>query len=229
MALRSVILKNAVKLVPSHGFTRAGLAQATLNVSKGDPFPDRTLDILFGPGEEARKTLIRAWLDEGINAMGPHDGEVNMTVRDALHQRLEWNTPVIDKLPEAYALLATPSGLVPPLGIKDIVEHPAKVAHRACRVTNDRASGTSWYAQRAALATIYAAAGLCSKRRTTQFANGLLSELHQLTSPATAPRFLDGLLEANQKFSGVASDILTFGDYVGRSWLAIARSKGLLP
>ncbi|KAG8813620.1 hypothetical protein FRC19_002317 [Serendipita sp. 401] len=181
-------------------------------MSNGDQLPDRALDILFGPGEEARKTLIRAWLDEGINAMSPSNETAQMTVRDALHKRLEWNNPVLDKLPEAYALLATPSGILPPLGVKNIVEHPAKVAHRACRLANQNASGTSWYTQRAAIATIYAAA-----------------ELHQLTSPATATRFLDGLLEANDRASNAASDVLTFGNYIGRSWLAIARSKGLLP
>lgn len=56
----------------------------------------------------------------------------------------------------------------------------------------------------------------------------LVSELHQLTSPTTAPRFLDGLLEANDSISNTASEVLTFADYIGRSWLAIARSKGII-
>jgi ubiquinone biosynthesis protein COQ9 len=53
-------------------------------------------------------------------------------------------------------------------------------------------------------------------------------ELHQLTSPETAARFLDGLLEANTRASNSVSELATFANYMGRSWIGIARSKGLL-
>jgi ubiquinone biosynthesis protein COQ9 len=53
-------------------------------------------------------------------------------------------------------------------------------------------------------------------------------ELHQLVSPTTAFRFLDGLLDASDRVSNATEDAATFTNYIGRSWLAIARSKGLI-
>ncbi|CAG7849501.1 SubName: Full=Uncharacterized protein {ECO:0000313/EMBL:CCA75221.1} [Serendipita indica DSM 11827] len=208
MALRSQILRHAVTLVPSLGFTRAAISEAALKATAGEELPERTIDVLFGRGEDARKTLIRAWLEEGRNSMGAsnHPG----TVRDALHRRLEWNVPVLDKLPEAYALLATPSSLSP-LDVRAILEHPAMVAHQACKVAQQSDSGMSWYTRRAALASAYAAA-----------------ELHQLNSPATASGFLDGLLDASEGADNAVSEVATFAQYIGKSWIAIARSRGLL-
>ncbi|PVF95933.1 hypothetical protein CPB86DRAFT_763068 [Serendipita vermifera] len=210
MALRSAILKNAVTLVPTLGFTRTALVQAASNVSTIDTLPERTLDNLFGRGDQARKTLVQAWLEQGRKAMG-EPGEHPVPLETSLRARLEWNVPVLDKLPEAFALLATPEGILPPISAKTILEHPAVIAHTACRLAQNNASGPSWYAQRASLATIYAAA-----------------ELHQLTSPETATRFLEDLLETNTRVSNSISDLTTFVGYMGRSWIGIARSKGLL-
>jgi ubiquinone biosynthesis protein COQ9 len=92
---RSVILKNAVSLVPTLGFTRLAVSQAASNVLKHENLPERSLDMLFGK-DDVRKTLIRAWLEEGFDAMG----STPTTVRDALHKRLDWNKPVLDKLAE---------------------------------------------------------------------------------------------------------------------------------
>jgi hypothetical protein len=89
------ILKNAVSLVPTLGFTRLAVSQAASTVLKHENLPERSLDMLFGKGD-VRKTLIRAWLEEGFDAMG----STPTTVRDALHKRLDWNKPVLDKLPE---------------------------------------------------------------------------------------------------------------------------------
>jgi len=89
------ILKNAVSLVPTLGFTRLAVSQAASTVLKHENLPERALDMLFGK-DDVRKTLIRAWLEEGFDAMG----STPTTVRDALHKRLDWNKPVLDKLPE---------------------------------------------------------------------------------------------------------------------------------
>jgi hypothetical protein len=62
---------------------------------------DEAVDVLFGKGEEARKTLTRAWLEEGRNTMAMQvENHGKVTVRDCLKKRLEWNVPVLDKLPE---------------------------------------------------------------------------------------------------------------------------------
>jgi ubiquinone biosynthesis protein COQ9 len=62
---------------------------------------------LFGPGDEARKTLIQAWLDEGINRMGRREDNQDaekvkgsVSVKDSFRDRLKWNEPVLHHLPE---------------------------------------------------------------------------------------------------------------------------------
>lgn len=92
-------MKNAVSLVPTLGFTRTTISQAALSISYQEGMSDRSIDALFGRGDEARKTLIRAWLEEGRNAMRIPDAP-KASVRDSLQKRLEWNIPVLDKLPE---------------------------------------------------------------------------------------------------------------------------------
>jgi len=53
-------------------------------------------------------------------------------------------------------------------------------------------------------------------------------ELHQITaSPETAPELLDHLLRTTTRLSKNAEEALRFGEFVGRSWLSIARSKGV--
>ena len=53
-------------------------------------------------------------------------------------------------------------------------------------------------------------------------------ELHQVTaSPETAPELLDRLLKTTTNFSKDTDEALRFGEFVGRSWLSIARSKGV--
>jgi hypothetical protein len=143
--------------VSTLGFTRLAVSQAATNVLKHETLPERSLDMLFGK-EDVRKALIRAWLEEGFDAMGP----TPTTVRDALHKRLDWNKPVLDKLPEvrifplhhydltlsfqAYALLATPTSLVPSIDLKAVIEHPARVAHTACRLSHADESGVRYMA-----------------------------------------------------------------------------------
>ena len=82
-------------------------------MSKHEQLPERSLDVLFGKGDEVRRALIRAWLDEGRDAMGP----TPTTVRDALHKRLEWNQPVLDKLPEVRMTFLMYTALTPLSGL----------------------------------------------------------------------------------------------------------------
>jgi ubiquinone biosynthesis protein COQ9 len=58
---------------------------------------DSAVTTLFGEGDTARRTLIRAWLDEGRAHMRsvPVDG-----VKGALLVRLEYNLPVLEHLIE---------------------------------------------------------------------------------------------------------------------------------
>ena len=111
---RALLLKNALQYVPAYGFTRRSLALAsqTSQTPDAEPLSETAISALFGRGDNARKTLIWAWLDQGKESMGPSLTNVNVnpdvsghapkkiTVREALRARLEWNTPVLQYLPE---------------------------------------------------------------------------------------------------------------------------------
>lgn len=61
------------------------------------PLSDTAVSTLFGAGDDARRTLICAWLDGGKKEMGD---AVGATVESALKTRLRWNIPVLNHLPE---------------------------------------------------------------------------------------------------------------------------------
>lgn len=143
---------------------------------------------------------------------------------------------------EAYALLATPTGQVPSINFKAVVEHPARVAHTACRLAQADASGVCVKALALTSLTFFRLLGTPKERLWLPYTPLLVSlfgiviinskrdaELHQLASPETAAGFLDGLLELNKGAHSVVSESSLFVGYIGRSWLAIARSKGFLP
>ncbi|KAJ7019856.1 hypothetical protein C8F04DRAFT_1146585 [Mycena alexandri] len=57
-------------------------------------------------------------MDAGLESMrGGADASKSVSVKDALHARLEYNEPVMAHLPEAFALLASPDSGLPPLAI----------------------------------------------------------------------------------------------------------------
>ncbi|KAH9953212.1 hypothetical protein BGW80DRAFT_1460109 [Lactifluus volemus] len=207
--LRAQLLRLAVPLVPQHGFTRTALAHAVLALPEphSEPLSDIAVTTLFGEGDAARKTLIGAWLDEGRSHMRsvPVDG-----VKGALFVRLEYNLPVLEHLTEAFALVVSPRHGVPPLDLRPAIQHAASIADEACRVTKDTSIGPSWYTKRVTLASIYAAA-----------------ELHQLTSPQTAPAFLDSLFDSASHVQNVLSEAEIFTQYISKSWKAIAKSSGI--
>ncbi|KAG0691557.1 hypothetical protein DFH29DRAFT_89121 [Suillus ampliporus] len=133
-----------------------------------------------------------------------------MVLGDVLKARLKSNEPVLKHLPEAFALLATSSPLLPADPIP-IIKHAAQVSNQACWIADSDARESSWYTRRASVSAIYLAA-----------------ELHQLTSPRTASTFLDSLLE-NAEYAEKALDETTlFASYVWKSWRGIVKSSGVL-
>ncbi|KAJ7650053.1 hypothetical protein FB45DRAFT_731900 [Roridomyces roridus] len=201
------LLKLALPLVSEHGFTRTALANSVLHlpVPHAEPLSDSAVSALFGSGDRARKTLIHAWLDGGLESMSSTE-----SVKDALHARLKYNEPVVSLLPEAFALLSAPESGVPPLDPLPMLKHSARIADEACHVSQDASLRLAWYTKRASLIGIYSAA-----------------ELHQLTSPSTAPAFLDSLLATSNSIGSSLSEVLEFSSYVGRSWAGIIRSRGI--
>jgi ubiquinone biosynthesis protein COQ9 len=109
MAQMEVLLKRAFARIPEFGFTRHTLALC--NSVHGRPdvplLSDTAVTALFGPGDEARRTLIRAWMQEGRAQMAvraeaasrdPASKQQARTMQAVLLERLKWNIPVLDHL-----------------------------------------------------------------------------------------------------------------------------------
>ncbi|KAJ7745762.1 hypothetical protein B0H16DRAFT_1558190 [Mycena metata] len=204
-ASRAHLLKLALPLISEHGFTRTALARSVLHLPTAqaytEPLSDTAVSALFGQGTLARRALIGAWMDAGLESMR----------KDALHARLEYNEPVLAHLPEAFALLASPESGIPPVDPLPALKHAARVADEACYLSADQSLRLSWYLKRGSLIGVYSAA-----------------ELHQLTSPQSAHAFLDSLLSASSAIESSVKDVKQFSSYVFRSWAGIIKSRDIL-
>lgn len=126
------LLKLALPLVRTHGFTRAALIEASVRLPSTSasklanqseqqreqigrqPLNGSALDALFGSGDGARRALVQVWLEEGVRDMENANINVNrkeetgaakIGVADALKRRLRWNVPVLGYLPEVRLVL----------------------------------------------------------------------------------------------------------------------------
>jgi len=225
----SRLIKLALPLVKTHGFTREALSRSVLSLPTNEvhtePLSDTAVSALFGHGDDARRTLIKAWLKDGLRHMGSIPGverpampllaletgtEKKASIRDVLRARLEYNEPVLPYLSEAFALLISPSSsmhLVDPL---PAVKHAARIADKACYVTGDESLQLKWYSKRISLAAIYTAA-----------------ELHQLTSPHTTYSFLDSLFDNSSSIKSSLDEVNLYSSYIFKSWRGIIKSSGI--
>ncbi|PCH42058.1 hypothetical protein WOLCODRAFT_137666 [Wolfiporia cocos MD-104 SS10] len=206
---RAKLLQLALPLVRTHGFTRQALSSAALSLPghSAEPLSETAVSALFGEGDDARRALFQAWLEDARAQMRQASLPV---LQEVLSHRLRLNEPVLGHLPEAFALLVSPAPGLPPLDPTPALRHAASIADESCHIIGDTSVGPSWYARRASIASVYAAA-----------------ELHQLTSPKTAFDFLDGLLDTASKAESLFNDAGIFAGYIGRSWAGIIRSRGL--
>ncbi|KAH6913370.1 hypothetical protein BKA70DRAFT_1397390 [Coprinopsis sp. MPI-PUGE-AT-0042] len=201
------LLKAALPLVRTHGFSREALARSVLELPPSEahaqPLSDSAVSALFGEGDDARRTLINGWLVEGVRHMQTAESP---TLNAVLRKRLEYNEPVLNHLPEAFALLATSGFHV--LDPRPALEHASRIADEACYAIGDESLHLSWYSKRASIAAVYSAA-----------------ELHQLVSPNTAYSFLDDLIQKSTSVSKALDDTSQFSSYVFRSWKGIINSS----
>jgi ubiquinone biosynthesis protein COQ9 len=58
--------------------------------------------------------------------------------------------------------------------------------------------------------------------------SGLSIELHQMTSPNTAPAFLDSLLQSSSGLSSAVDEVGLYSEYILKSWKGILKSSGVL-
>ncbi|KAG1826559.1 hypothetical protein EV424DRAFT_634556 [Suillus variegatus] len=63
--------KLALPLIKTHGFTREALSLSVLSLPTPltHPLPDVNVTALFGPGDDAYRTLVHAWLDDARHKM----------------------------------------------------------------------------------------------------------------------------------------------------------------
>ncbi|KAF5382167.1 hypothetical protein D9615_004462 [Tricholomella constricta] len=206
------LLRLAIPLVSTHGFTREALARSVLTLpsseAHSEPLSDTAVTALFGEGDIARRILICAWLDDGLRHI--QSAPPRSTLKQVLRARLEFNEPVLHHLPEAFSILASPAKSVFLLDPRPALQHAAKIADEACHVTTDMSLQLAWYAQRGSLAAIYTA-----------------SELHQLTSPETAYEFLDSLFDGSSSLKSSFDEVNLFSSYISKSWAGIVKSSGV--
>lgn len=111
---RDGLLKLAFPLIKNHGFTRNVLSLAVMYSPSGAhtaPLNDTAVDALFGEGNEARRTLINAWLDDARDSVGKfyRQGGASATATQTpslgsvLKTRLSKNEDVLKHLPEVCA------------------------------------------------------------------------------------------------------------------------------
>jgi len=227
------LLKLALPLVRTHGFTREALSRSVLSLPANEvhtePLSDTAVSALFGRGDDARRTLIEVWLGDGLRHMGSIPGverpatpllasetpptvtERKVRVRDVLRARLEYNEPALAYLPEAFALLASPSSGIHIFDPLPAVKHVARIAEKACYVTGDKSLQFEWYSRRISIAAVYTAA-----------------ELHQLTSPHTTYAFLDSLLDNSSSIKSSLDEVSLYSSYIFKSWRGIIKSSGIL-
>ncbi|KAG8934760.1 hypothetical protein FRC01_000441 [Tulasnella sp. 417] len=163
----SAILKKAFPLIPTHGFTRTCIAEASA-------LSDTAITALFGRDEEAERVLVSAWLKEGVESIGggaepptspPPPAAFHAQLKGSLGRRLKYNEPVLKHLPEAFAVLGTQTTVIP-YDPRPAFEHAFRIADEALQVSGDTSLGPQWYARRTAVALAYSAAALLTLLHT---------------------------------------------------------------
>lgn len=103
-SLRTELLRLAVPLVKTHGFTREALAYSALQLPQPhkEPLSEAAVTAIFGGGDDARRTLINAWMEAAVLNMRSKSSPPELL--ELLESRLKWNEPVLEKLPEVRSV-----------------------------------------------------------------------------------------------------------------------------
>ncbi|GAA5912853.1 uncharacterized protein JCM6883_004855 [Sporobolomyces salmoneus] len=197
--------------------------------------------IVAGSQQEGRektgpaRALFEEWLEEGRREMIKTVRESGLRGEEAMKkgmkERLMYNEQVLDRLPQALALLSAPTTtpLSSPTSFLPSpiphLSHVASIAQDLAKSSGSQAQGTAWYSLRARLSLIYT-----------------LSELHLLSPPSSDPSstittpaeriqasilFSEKLWRETGKVGDSIQGMEDFGNWVGKSWMGIGRSLGI--
>ncbi|GAA5834407.1 hypothetical protein JCM5353_008935 [Sporobolomyces roseus] len=180
------------------------------------------------------RALVKAWLEEGrmemVRSVRESGLRGELALRRGLRARLEYNENVLDKLPEALALLSasTTTPLSSPISILPFpspiphLSHVASIAQDLAKASGSQAQGTSWYSLRARLSFIYTLSELHLLSPSSPDANLAPSDRIQ-----AAIRLSEKLFNETEKVGNTVDGVGNFGNWVVKSWMGIGRSMGV--
>ncbi|CAG8549146.1 14383_t:CDS:10 [Ambispora leptoticha] len=146
------ILELALGFVPKHGWSVEALSKSAeslgyLSVTHG-MFPRGEVDLIDYFLEESRRKMTFEIKDK------MHGLRVPQKIRLACVTRLNLTKPLINRWPEALAILAQPNNV----GLS--AKHLAKLSDEIWFLAGDKSADMNWYTKRGELALIYAATEL---------------------------------------------------------------------
>ncbi|KAJ2386757.1 Ubiquinone biosynthesis protein coq9, mitochondrial [Coemansia sp. RSA 2603] len=199
------ILDHALTKVPAHGWTTAAVAAAANDLGLS-PATSGLAAQPIALVEHFLNTALSCTLadaDDQLHELPTPHERLRLLCRIRLRQTM----PLVDRWPEAVALLAQPQNLPRATG------HLAELASELCYAADVRAPNLDWYAQRSALAAAYLATELylCEDR----------SPGHELTWS-----FLDSRLDEIKSARALCVGASNYASQFSRNMYNIFASQG---
>lgn len=163
LKLSARLLRLALPLVKTHGFTREALARSVLQLpppeTHSSALSDAAISALFGQGTQAQHTLINFFFDEGLEHMKSRTQALSESqghtpsIKQILEERLRYNEEVLEQLPGAFALLASGSSSsfrlgplqAPAVDPLPALRHGLRIADEACYLSGDASTEVQSY------------------------------------------------------------------------------------
>ncbi|OLL22501.1 Ubiquinone biosynthesis protein coq9, mitochondrial [Neolecta irregularis DAH-3] len=147
------IFSSAMKQVPKHGFV-----SQTISLGARDAGYLEASHVLFPRGGwslvEYYLVTERLRLSSLKKTIETEEVGTSNKIRRLIKERLERNKDIIDRWPEALAVMAMPSNL------SDSLAELARLSDDLWHIAGDTSADMSWYSKRASLCAVYASTEL---------------------------------------------------------------------
>ncbi|GAA5964439.1 hypothetical protein JCM8115_006315 [Rhodotorula mucilaginosa] len=180
------------------------------------------------------RALVKEWLVQGrqdmVDVVSQSRLQGEAAYRLGIEARLKYNQDLLDKLPQALALLNAPtstylsdlSAALPVPHITGHLSHVAEIAHDLAKASGSQAQGTDWYSLRLRLGTVYALSELSLLAPSSSAAATTASSSEERVQAAIA--YSRQLLEGTGRIGKELDNAGLFADWVVKSWRGIGRS-----